>query len=95
MGSLKSATLPLFEDGEAPRVLVTGFDRVETIDAGLYRYVATVNGIFRDVPARKVVCYIDITYAGVSAGIGLSFRHVRRLASGLLVPSLGSEDRAH
>jgi hypothetical protein len=95
MGSAVNDRPPLFEDGAAPRILITGFDRIEDIDSGLYRYVATVGATQSGIRGNMVVCYIDITYAGVASGVSQSLLKIKRLASGLWAPALSIEERHH
>lgn len=95
MGRACEERLPLFEDGTAPRVLITDWDRVEDIDAGLYCFVGTRPICREGIKFRQVSCYIDINYCGVSCGVGLALRHIRRLASGILIPALNLDDLRH
>ncbi len=88
--------LPLFEDGTAPRILVTEFDRIEDIDTGLlFRYVATVGVTPRWYQGKLGALLISTSLQWCVVRIFQSFMKIKKLSSGILVPSFKVDDLRH
>lgn len=75
----ETCVAPLFESGDAPRILVTGFERVDHTADGIWTYVGTRTIRIGGKEERQVVLYIDVTMAAIVRGIVLSFFNVEGL----------------
>lgn len=76
----------LYEGPDVPEILVTGIDRVEMIDVGLYRFVCTIGQTSGGVPERRVNLYLDATVGAIAHGIMLAFAKVVELRKVPLAP---------
>lgn len=74
-----ASAVPLFESGDAPRILVTGFERVDHTADGVWTYVGTRDVWTGGRQERQVVLYIDVTLGAIVKGILLSFLNVEGL----------------
>jgi len=70
---------PLYEVGDAPRILVTGIDRLDTLDEGLYCFVCTCPTSAGGHDGRKVVLYLECTPKAIATGVMFSFLRVKEL----------------
>ena len=64
-----SGRLPLYEGENVPRVLVTGFDRMDQPDPGVYCFVGTVKASVSGQPERRVAIYLDVTPSAIIDGL--------------------------
>lgn len=74
-----AATLPLCETGGAPRYLVTGAERLERVQPGLFCFSLTHEIIIDRQRIRRVEIYLDCTPTAIAEGLGLLARHAPEL----------------
>ena len=81
MGIRMEAGMPLIETGDAPRILVTGVERLEKITPGLFSFVMTREIHLDRQRFRRVELYLDCTSSAVGEGLRLIFRQAPELVA--------------
>lgn len=81
-------TVPLIETGAAPRVLVTGAQRLEHTAEGVYTFAFTRELIIDRQRIRRVELYLDCTTGCIGDGLDLIFRQIPQEFSRFFVPQV-------